>query len=136
MPGIEGGLIEDVDVLNCMGCFAFSPAKNAINRNCRCAHTTCTPWPGRPFDNMTSIGWMANNNHLDGIWTEGNKIINGGVYNLCNPKKYNWYHDFNRPNGWIEADVKELDEFMPREKVKVEMPWDGCDVLPKWASPE
>ena len=132
-PGVVGGLIEDVDAINCGGgCFGFSPGKQAVNRNTRCAHTHCVGWSGRDAPISGSIAYLALNNHHDHQYSEDNEIINAGYYNLCNKDPVKLVLDGNwngSPPGWKTKDIHELTEFTLREQVVVEMPFDQCDEL-------
>ena len=62
--GVRGGLIENVEAVNCQGCFSGYPATRLRQRNVTCASPVCPS--DKPFrGGKTSVNlWTAGNNNV------------------------------------------------------------------------
>lgn len=128
---IWGGLTENVEVRNHQGCFSGYPSNGLVMKNNVCAQHYCdgTPERGRkPVFNL----WQFGHNVLHEVWTQNNIVSDSQYEPLCETdNRLSWSA---KQDPSVDAptvtysNMEEISEaeYVPKEALHLEFPWDGC----------
>ena len=131
--GVEGGRIENVESINCQGCFSGYPANGLFQTGNTCASPVCIgDDPPRGGKTMVNL-WAAGDNAKVSVYSDDITVEDSYYYDPCPDDEGRIYWEsrngeiFNLPLG-----ITELESFTPRTPYTIEFDWDtaACGFSP------
>lgn len=131
---VHGGLIQDVEVTGCQGCFSGYPANGLVQRHNFCVNTACNGSKLRGRKGIDGKGWInfwaAGDNKREGVIAKNVQVYDSWYDKLC-PERNRVYWEARKGKSFTVKEMKQLKgPYTPKPRPKAEFRWDKCHIAP------